>query len=190
MFDSEKYITISRNINKQRSELSKQEHEMLCEWKTNLENYFNTNVNHYFLINNDICAFVDGVDAGIMRTKGTISSNLDGSICWFRLKGVIFQPNNEKFHNCFTGTINVNQFTNIQSCSYTLFKSLLDEKCSKLFNNTPENKDKIYSSYSSYFHDEVLTKYAHLFPEYVHEFIHEMEERLNNDLAKNEYLWE
>jgi hypothetical protein len=180
MFNNNLFTLKLNQINEQRSKLSAEEHDLFVNWKTQMDVYLEGK--KFININESTFIMIDNIDSCIYKTTGLLAGNLDSSLCYYTIQGLVINIDKNTINQAFCDHKNIIVSDNVIICSELTFKSIFEMKCKEIFNHSDFNIEYQYKYYTPYFKENILTKYNTRFPIFVHEFIKKMEDKLEEEL--------
>lgn len=162
------------DLQNKRNSLLKEECEMLKEWFSKLDYFFNDEIGNCFLIDDNIYVILNKIDKGIYQTHKE-------NVYYYTLCGFIMDLSKDTIDSVFKPRYNLLKCDTIEKCDFEKFKHMFDDKCMHVFAQTNENNEYQFQHYDgSCFYETIYQTHRHLFPDYAIDFIENIEERYNN----------
>lgn len=170
-FNAIKYETILQDLNEQRKKIAEEEAIVFQDWHKALNNFFKNVKTGFVCVNETFYIKIEDIQTGIMNHL------LDNAtpIQWYKLYGLRITPCRRTIYSCFSECYKIKINDTIRECDENEFKNKLNEVSKIVFNNTPENFNLQFKSYTSSFYDKILFKYKEYFDDSIVDFVKKLE---------------
>ena len=173
VFNTNKYENILQELNAQRKKISEEETIVFQDWHKALNNFFKNVKTGFVCVNETFYIKIENIETGIMDHL------LDNAtpIQWYKLYGLRITPCRRTIYTCFSECYKIKINDTIRECDENEFKNKLNEVSKIVFNNTPENFNLQFKSYTSSFYNNILFKYKEYFDDSIVDFVKKLENK-------------